>query len=91
VEEADAFVALCRDELGLSVEGLMCVPPVDEQASPHFALLSEIAARNGLSRLSMGMSADFEQAIELGATHVRIGSAIMGERARNDALSQSRA
>lgn len=80
VEEADAFVALCRDELGLSVEGLMCVPPVGEQASPHFALLSMIAARNGLSRLSMGMSADFEQAIELGATHVRIGSAIMGER-----------
>jgi PLP dependent protein len=80
VEEADAFVALCRDELGLAVEGLMCVPPVDEQASPHFALLSEIAARNGLARLSMGMSSDFEQAIELGATHVRIGSAIMGER-----------
>jgi pyridoxal phosphate enzyme (YggS family) len=88
VEEADAFVTLCRDELGLPVVGLMCVPPVDGQASPHFALLSEIAARNGLSRLSMGMSADFEQAIELGATHVRIGSAIMGERARNDALSQ---
>ena len=80
VEEADAFIALCRDELGLAVDGLMCVPPVEEQASPHFALLSEIAARNGLSRLSMGMSADFEQAIELGATHVRIGSAIMGER-----------
>ena len=80
VEDADAFIALCRDELGLPVEGLMCVPPVDEQASPHFALLAAIAARNGLSRLSMGMSGDFEQAIELGATHVRIGSAIMGER-----------
>lgn len=80
VEEADAFVALCRDELGLPVQGLMCVPPVDEQASPHFALLSTIAARNGLSVLSMGMSADFEQAVELGATHVRVGSAIMGER-----------
>ncbi|ARN82200.1 YggS family pyridoxal phosphate-dependent enzyme [Methylocystis bryophila] len=80
VEEADAFIALCRDELGLPVQGLMCVPPVDEQASPHFALLSTIAARNGLSVLSMGMSADFEQAVELGATHVRVGSAIMGER-----------
>jgi len=80
VDEADAFVGLCRDDLGLTVEGLMCVPPVDEPASPHFALLSDIAARNGLPRLSMGMSADFEQAIELGATHVRIGSAIMGER-----------
>ncbi len=80
VDEADAFLTLCRDQIGLPVEGLMCVPPVEEQASPHFALLSEIAARNGLSRLSMGMSGDFEQAIELGATHVRIGSAIMGER-----------
>ena len=80
VDEADAFVAPCRDEIGLAVEGLMCVPPVDEQASPHFAPLSTIAERNGLSRLSMGMSGDFEQAIELGATHVRIGSAIMGER-----------
>ena len=80
VDEADAFVALCRDQIGLAVEGLMCVPPVDEQASPHFALLSAIAERNKLSRLSMGMSGDFEQAIELGATHVRIGSAIMGER-----------
>jgi pyridoxal phosphate enzyme (YggS family) len=81
VEDADAFVALCRHELGLQIEGLMCVPPADEQASPHFALLSAIAARNGLTRLSMGMSGDFEQAIELGATHVRIGSAIMGGRA----------
>ncbi len=80
VEDADAFVGLCRHELGLAVEGLMCVPPADEQASPHFALLSDIAARNGLSSLSMGMSGDFEQAIELGATHVRVGSAIMGER-----------
>ena len=80
VEAADAFVALCRNELGLLVEGLMCVPPADEQASPHFALLSAIATRNGLSSLSMGMSGDFEQAIALGATHVRIGSAIMGER-----------
>jgi len=80
VDETDAFVTLCRDQIGLAVEGLMCVPPADEQASPHFALLSAIAERNGLERLSMGMSGDFEQAIELGATHVRIGSAIMGER-----------
>jgi pyridoxal phosphate enzyme (YggS family) len=79
-EEADAFIARCRDVHGLAVEGLMCVPPVDEQASPHFALLAKIAKRNGLARLSMGMSADFEQAIQLGATHVRIGSAIMGAR-----------
>lgn len=78
--DADAFIALCREKHGLEISGLMCVPPADEQASPHFALLADIAARNGLNILSMGMSADFEQAIQLGATHVRVGSAIMGAR-----------
>jgi PLP dependent protein len=78
--EADAFIAMCRDGYGLAIDGLMCVPPAKEQASPHFALLADIAARNGLSTLSMGMSSDFEQAIALGATHVRVGSAIMGLR-----------
>ncbi len=78
--EADAFLRRCREELGLSIEGLMCIPPADEQASPHFALLSKIAARNGISKLSMGMSADFELGIQLGATHVRVGSAIFGHR-----------
>lgn len=77
--EADAFIAECR-ELDLPVRGLMCIPPVDEEASLHFALLAKIAARNGLDGLSMGMSSDFEKAIALGATHVRIGSAIFGER-----------
>ncbi|PNG26889.1 YggS family pyridoxal phosphate-dependent enzyme [Methylocella silvestris] len=78
--EADAFIARCRDEYGLTIAGLMCIPPVDDQASPHFALLNQIAARNGLSALSMGMSGDFALAIQLGATHVRIGSAIFGGR-----------
>jgi pyridoxal phosphate enzyme (YggS family) len=77
--EADAFIAECR-ELNLPVRGLMCIPPVDEEASLHFALLAKIAARNGLDGLSMGMSSDFEKAIALGATHVRVGSAIFGER-----------
>ncbi len=79
-EEADGFIALCRDQLGLNVTGLMCIPPADEQASPHFALLSLIAKRNGLTKLSMGMSADYELGIQLGATHVRVGSAIFGAR-----------
>jgi pyridoxal phosphate enzyme (YggS family) len=78
--EADSFLATCRDRLGLSIEGLMCIPPVDQQASPHFALLAKIAARNGLPMLSMGMSGDFELGIQLGATHVRVGSAIFGAR-----------
>ena len=78
--EADAFLRRCQDELGLTIAGLMCIPPADEQASPHFALLSSIAARNGMGTLSMGMSADFELAIRLGATHVRVGSAIFGSR-----------
>jgi pyridoxal phosphate enzyme (YggS family) len=79
-EATDAFVKLCRDELGLPVAGLMCIPPVDEEPSLHFALLAEIARRNQLKVLSMGMSADFETAIRLGATHVRVGTAIFGER-----------
>jgi pyridoxal phosphate enzyme (YggS family) len=77
--EADGFVKDCRD-LGLPLAGLMCIPPVDEEPSLHFALLAKIAERNGLDGLSMGMSADFESAIALGATHVRVGSAIFGER-----------
>ncbi|MFG6529587.1 MULTISPECIES: YggS family pyridoxal phosphate-dependent enzyme [unclassified Sulfitobacter] len=77
--DADAFVAECR-ALDLPIKGLMCIPPVDEAPSLHFVLLAKIAARNDLSGLSMGMSGDFEQAIALGATHVRVGSAIFGER-----------
>lgn len=77
---ADAFIDLCRDELGLNVQGLMCIPPFDEEPSMHFALLGKIAARNGLEKLSMGMSGDFEAAIDLGATHVRVGTAIFGTR-----------
>jgi len=77
---ADAFVALCRDELKLPVVGLMCIPPVNEDPAPHFDLLAAIARRNGLRQLSMGMSSDFELAIRHGATLVRVGSAIFGER-----------
>ncbi|MDF1871035.1 YggS family pyridoxal phosphate-dependent enzyme [Vannielia sp.] len=77
--DVDGFVAECR-MLSLPVKGLMCIPPVDEEPSLHFALLAKMAARNGLEGLSMGMSADFEQAIALGATHVRVGSAIFGAR-----------
>ncbi len=79
-QDADAFIALCREKYGLEIAGLMCVPPVDEQASPHFALLADITKRNGLKELSMGMSSDYELAIQLGATYVRVGSAIMGAR-----------
>ena len=78
--EADDFLANCRDRYGLSISGLMCIPPLDEAPAPHFALTAKIAARNGLKHLSMGMSADFAIAIQLGATHVRIGSAIFGQR-----------
>ena len=77
--EADAFIAECRD-LGLEIAGLMCIPPVDEEPSLHFALLAKIAARNGIAELSMGMSSDFETAIAQGATTVRVGSAVFGER-----------
>jgi pyridoxal phosphate enzyme (YggS family) len=78
--EADAFIANCREKYGLTISGLMCIPPVDEAPAPHFALTAKIAARNGLKNLSMGMSADFTIAIQLGATHVRVGSAIFGHR-----------
>lgn len=80
-QDADAFLDACRDLHGLAVEGLMCIPPADEPAAPHFALLREIARRKHLPNLSMGMSGDFETALALGATHIRIGSAIFGARA----------
>ena len=79
--EADGFIALCREKYRLEIAGLMCIPPVDEQASPHFALLGMIAKRCGIAELSMGMSADWELAVQLGATYVRVGSAIFGARA----------
>ncbi len=79
-QEADAFIAACRDTYGLSIEGLMCIPPEAEPAGLHFALLAKIAERNGLSRLSMGMSGDFETAVRFGATSVRVGSALFGTR-----------
>jgi len=78
--ELDGFVAACRDVHRLPVVGLMCIPPVDEEAALHFALLAKMAKRNGLTRLSMGMSADYETAVRLGATHVRVGSALFGAR-----------
>jgi PLP dependent protein len=78
--EADAFLASCRDTYGLTISGLMCIPPVNEPPAAHFALTAKIAARNGLKNLSMGMSADFATAIMLGATHIRVGSAIFGHR-----------
>ncbi len=79
-EAADAFIAEVRDALGLPLVGLMCIPPQDEPPAPHFTCLAEIARRNGLARLSMGMSADFEEAIHFGATHVRVGTAVFGKR-----------
>jgi pyridoxal phosphate enzyme (YggS family) len=79
-DDADAFITECRDGLGLRVAGLMCIPPADEEPALHFALLKKIAARNGLTGLSMGMSGDFETAIRLGATVVRVGSAVFGAR-----------
>ena len=79
-QDADLFLAACRDTYGLEIAGLMCIPPFEEAPGPHFALTAKIAKRNGLKLLSMGMSADFATAIQLGATHVRVGSAIFGER-----------
>jgi pyridoxal phosphate enzyme (YggS family) len=79
-EEADRFLSAARERFGLSISGLMCIPPVEEPPGPHFALTATIAKRNGLALLSMGMSADFATAIAFGATHVRIGSAIFGSR-----------
>ncbi|HEX3366293.1 YggS family pyridoxal phosphate-dependent enzyme [Phenylobacterium sp.] len=78
--DADAFIAACRATYGLTLEGLMCIPPAAEPTGPHFALLAKIAARNGLAKLSMGMSDDFETAIAFGATSVRVGSAVFGAR-----------
>jgi len=78
--EADDFIRRCRDEYKLPIVGLMCIPPAQEHPAPHFALLGEIAKRHGLAQLSMGMSGDYELAIQLGATHVRVGTAIFGAR-----------
>ena len=78
--DADGFIASCRDKYGLEISGLMCIPPVNDAPAPHFALTAKIAARNGLKNLSMGMSADFAVAIQMGATHIRVGSAIFGHR-----------
>jgi pyridoxal phosphate enzyme (YggS family) len=80
--EVDAFLEACSTGYGLEIEGLMCIPPAEDPPSPHFALLNTIAERHGLKTLSMGMSADFDAAIQLGATHVRVGSAIFGARPR---------
>ena len=79
-EEADDFIVFCREECGLHIAGLMCIPPVNEEPAMHFALLRTIAERNGLSGLSMGMSGDYEEAVRFGATSVRVGSAIFGSR-----------
>mgnify|MGYP001182284596 CR=1 FL=1 len=81
-EEADAFIEACRRDYGLNVTGLMCIPPAEEEPSPHFAFLREIARRHGLPHLSMGMSEDFELAVRFGATHVRVGTALFGARDR---------
>jgi uncharacterized pyridoxal phosphate-containing UPF0001 family protein len=78
--ETATFVARCRDQYGLAIEGLMCIPPADENPGPHFALLAKLSGECGLSKLSMGMSGDFETAIAFGATSVRVGSAIFGHR-----------
>jgi pyridoxal phosphate enzyme (YggS family) len=79
-KDADAFLRLCRETYELEVDGLMCIPPFEEASAPHFALLAKIARRNELTMVSMGMSADFPVAVQMGATHVRVGSAIFGER-----------
>ena len=79
-EDADAFLRACSDTYGLTIAGLMCIPPADEAPAPHFALTAKIAARNGLKLLSMGMSGDYQTAIAFGATHIRVGSAIFGSR-----------
>lgn len=79
-QEADRFIDLCRQTHGLVIDGLMCIPPVGDPPSPHFAFLAKIAKKHGISQLSMGMSGDFAEAIQCGASHVRIGSAIFGQR-----------
>ena len=83
--EADAFIAACKGEHGLHVEGLMAIPPADEDIALHTAFLAKIAARNGLAGLSIGMSDDYETAVRFGASHVRVGSAVFGARPRRDA------
>lgn len=88
--EADAFIKACRETYGLTIAGLMCIPPVEEAPGPHFALTAKIAARNGLELLSMGMSADFASAIAFGATHVRVGTAIFGRRPPHAASGQKK-
>ena len=85
-EEADDFIGFCQVELGLTIRGLMCIPPIEENPKAHFKLLRKIAKRNGISDLSMGMSADYEEAIKQGATLVRVGSAIFGERTKKAVL-----
>ena len=86
-EEADDFIALCREEIALPVAGLMCIPPIGEEPALHFALLREIARRNQIDTISMGMSADFETAIRFGATHVRVGRAVFGARETGPAMA----
>jgi hypothetical protein len=86
-DQVDAFLRACTSTYGLTVAGLMCIPPHDEPPAPHFALTAKLARRNGLALLSMGMSADFQLAIRFGATHVRVGTAIFGERPRSDPLA----
>ena len=88
-DAADALIAAARDTYGLTVEGLMCIPPADQDAGPHFQMLRDMAERNGLSVLSMGMSGDYETAIRCGATHVRVGTALFGERNRPETPSSS--
>ena len=88
-DAADALIAAARDKYGLTVEGLMCIPPADQDAGPHFQMLRDMAERNGLSVLSMGMSGDYETAIRCGATHVRVGTALFGERNRPETPSSS--
>ena len=82
LDQADALIAAARGTYGLTVDGLMCIPPADQDAAPHFEMLRQLAERNGLSVLSMGMSGDYETAIRCGATHVRVGTALFGERNR---------
>jgi len=88
-DAANALIAAARDTYGLTVEGLMCIPPADQDAGPHFQMLRDMAERNGLSVLSMGMSSDYETAIRCGATHVRVGTALFGERNRPETPSSS--
>jgi PLP dependent protein len=89
-DQADAFIRSCRESYGLTIAGLMCIPPFEEAPGPHFALTAKIAARNGLELLSMGMSADFASAVTFGATHVRVGTAIFGSRPAHPALGQKK-